>query len=195
MSPERIFEQYLIESSEVCNYCFRKKAQLEEIPEYAPDFVSPRLSTTEESEAVYPPDGKSQEYLVDVDYDFKSSDNRGFGGPVGEKFRSSGSGVGRKEPITTYISKKSISCSCGVIDDEKIDGSFPVEWRDRPEDKLLEVGKRVYHRLDEQEINIDFDLFHSSLEKYKTSDEYSFGDYEVLERSVADSVTVSPDNA
>lgn len=187
MHPSRIFENYLIDNPEVCNYCFRKKADLEDFDslsfprERLPDYVIPRLSPTESSEKLYPPpvtDGRGQ--IVELDYYYKSSG--------GYSSRAGLGGEGRNEPIEPQLSKPTIVCDCGWVDDQVIDG-YPFD--DRPAEKLEEVGKRVYHRLDEQGIEVDYDVLEASLHKRKTSDEYEYGDFEVLKDSVSDSVRVT----
>lgn len=190
MHPSKIFENNLIDNPEVCNYCFRKKAEMENVPSNLPDFVAPRLWSTEDSEKVYPPDGKSEDFLVELNHHYEAP-NSGFGGAYEAKWYSgSGSGSGRKEPIDASLSQPALSCTCGWIDDE-VTGEYPFD--NRIPEKILEVGRRVYHRLDEQDIDVDYDKLMNSLEMRKTSDKYEYGDFEVLKDSVSDAVSVRPE--
>lgn len=200
MHPQRVFTSNILDKRDICNYCFRRRAQAEQVPDGYPDYVVPQHWPSESSEIEYPPP-KADHYIYkksNVQYgDSYTSDSivEGLSEKVGQDVRYGVSDFksGRGAEVGEIISSKpTIVCECAVIDDERINGEFPDDWENRPKEKLMEVGKRVYHRLDEQGFDVDFDIFQSSLEDYKTSDDYSFGDYGILKEAVADSVSVTP---
>lgn len=177
MHPEKVFESELLENPTVCNYCFRKRAHTdaESIPSNLPGVV-PIYYPSETSEIGYPPET--------VEFVYKKREKR----QNLDRFHI-------EDSRRIEFSHPSIICKCGRIDDERIDGEFPDDWEDRPKEKLENVGLRVYHRVEEEGFEIDYDQFFASLAEYKTSDEYEIGDYEILEKAVADSVSVKPENA
>lgn len=185
MHPERVFEKRLVDNPTICNYCFRNRARVDytedELEDY-PDSAVPIYSPSPQAEVSNPPNRTDERGLI-----LPESVSRS------RKLRQNLDRFHIEDSQRIEISHPTITCTCGRIDDERIDGGFPEDWNNRPKEKLREVGKRVYNRLDEQDIEVDFDVFKDSLDEYKTSDEYKFGDYEVLQKSVADSVSVKPE--
>lgn len=177
MNPKKVFDKALLDNPEVCNHCFRRRAYSDEIPEGAPDFVTPQYYLGGGSTIDYPPDRTNEFGIVSPS----------------EAPTTSHHIWGKNEWMETEISRPTIVCACGVIDDEPIDDGFPEDWEDRSFSDLENVGLRVYHRVEEDGFDIDFDRFMKSLSEYKSSDEYD--DYEALSKSVEDSVSVKSQNA
>lgn len=181
MHPEKVFEKVLIRNKNICNRCFRRKAEsdVDEISESYPDFVVPRYYPSEEAEVVYPPDRTDENGQVQrspspsIIYYPEISENTDW--------------FDWNDTNRVELSRPTILCSCGVVDDE-VRGEYPFE--ERLGERMDEISKRVYNRLDEEEIDIDEDRFFDSLQTYNASDEYDFSKFESLKKAVADSVSI-----